>query len=219
MKAGSSPAGEAIFPKSNEERKRQTRRKLLDSAAAVFQRKGYHKTLISDVVAQAGVGQGTFYRYFTDKREVFEALMDEFIENLLDEFTDMSANLPTNVGEYRGASVHALDKVAETVDRNRELALLFVREAPTIDERFTEKISAFYDEFAKLAEYYLHHAIKQGFARPCRPEIVSQALVGIGLRVVDIWFNQRVRGVTLRDLIEELVEFAFKGFGPQAPKK
>ncbi len=201
-------------PTGNELRKLRTRRKLLDCAAAVFRRKGYHKALISDIVAEAGVGQGTFYRYYTDKREVFEALMDEFVENLLDEFTDMSANLPTDVEQYQNASISALDKVAETIDRNRDLALLFIREAPTIDEGFTKKIENLYNEFAELAQFYLRHAIKEGFARPCRTEIVSQALVGIGLRVADIWFSERIPGVTLKELTGELVDFAFRGFGP-----
>jgi AcrR family transcriptional regulator len=199
--------------RSNEVRKQETKQRLMDAAATVFQRKGYHKTLVSDIVAEAGVGQGTFYRYFADKREAFETLMDHFIGDLLEKFSEMSANLPTDVSEYRSASVRALHKVAETADRNREMALLFVREAPTIDHRFSEKIADFYDQFAKLAQYYLEHAIKNGFARKCRPEVVSQALVGIGVRVVDIWFNERLSGITLRELIEELVEFAFRGFG------
>jgi len=51
-------------------RKDRTRAQLLEAAEQIFVRQGYHSTLVSDIVQQAGVGQGTFYRHFKSKRAV-----------------------------------------------------------------------------------------------------------------------------------------------------
>jgi len=203
-----------IRKKRDRERKDKTRAALLESAARVFVENGYHGTHISDIVRDAGVGQGTFYRFFENKRQIFEVLLDRFIETLFDEFVEMSANLPRNVEEYRAASLSATQRVAKTVSENLELASLLFREGPSIDAEMEERFSQFFDRFAGLAKFYLNHAVEQGLARPCRSDIVAQCLVGIGVRLFDAWNRNRFSDVALPTLIKEVVDFAFLGFGP-----
>ena len=69
--------------KVDDERKQRSRNALLDAATRRFVQAGYHNTLISDIVAEAGFGQGTFYRHFSSKREIFEVLFDHFMGELL----------------------------------------------------------------------------------------------------------------------------------------
>lgn len=197
---------------TNLARKEKSRKALLDAAAIVFARQGYHDTLVSDIVGEAGVGQGTFYRYFKDKREVVEVLFDEFTAGLLGGFSEMSAHLPMNMPEYRDASVAALKRVAATAEQNRALALFFIREAAGVDREFEIKLHTLYDQFARLAQVYLDHAIERGFARRCNSAVVSQSLIGIGVWMTNQWWNGRVSGVGVEGLIEELVDLAMYGF-------
>jgi AcrR family transcriptional regulator len=50
---------------------------LLDAARLLFRTKGFEATNVSDIVAEAGVAQGTFYNYFGTKEEAYLALLDE----------------------------------------------------------------------------------------------------------------------------------------------
>lgn len=193
------------------QRRMLTRSRLLDAAEAVFARGGFHQTLVSDIVAQAGVGQGTFYRNFSSKREVFEALFDRLVARLLSEFGPMSDRPPMSLTEYREASAAAIRRMAATVERNRELVLLLMRQAPSVDAEFGLKVQDTYDRFARIAQHYLDHAIQQGFARPCRSGLVAQALVGIALRTVDLWLGGRLPAESVDTAIEDLVSFAFTG--------
>lgn len=197
----------------NLERKEKTRRTLLVASARVFTDKGYHRTLISDIVSEAGLGQGTFYRFFESKRAIFMTLLDGFFDDLISEFSEMSARPPTNLGEYRSASVTAIRRVAAKVDENRELALMFLRETPSIDREADEKLTSLLERFANLAKLYLDHAIACGFARPCNSDVVAQSLVGIGVRLMYEWFEGRFGDQSLEDLSQEVVDFAFLGFG------
>lgn len=193
-------------------RKERTRGRLLDAAARVFARKGYHATLVSDIVAEANVGQGTFYRNFENKRAVLEALYDRLVTALMAEFTPMSTNLPDSLRAYRDGSIRLLRSITSLLADNRDLVLMFLREAPAVDRAFEQKVHQTYDRIADMARFYLEHAISAGFARPCRTELVGQALVGIGLRMLNLWLGGRIEAVAAEALIEELVDFAFEGF-------
>ncbi len=58
-------------------RKEESRRKLLEAARTLFVEKGYHDTRPQDIAKQAGVGHGTFYLHFDDKKACFLAFVDE----------------------------------------------------------------------------------------------------------------------------------------------
>jgi AcrR family transcriptional regulator len=47
------------------------RGRLQAAAFELYTDKGYEATTVADIAARAGVTERTFYRYFTDKREVF----------------------------------------------------------------------------------------------------------------------------------------------------
>lgn len=55
-----------------------TRRRVLDAAEALFSRRGYEPTSMADVAERAGVGVGTLYHHFPDKRALLVALIDDW---------------------------------------------------------------------------------------------------------------------------------------------
>ncbi len=190
------------------ERRRQA---VLDAATRVFVRQGFHRTLISDIAKEAGVGQGTFYRHFPDKRAIFEAVFDRFVDSLFAEFAGMSANLPKDAREYRDSSVAAILRVARGLERNQDLAKMLMRETPAVDAVLEDKLAALQDGFVMLAKSFLDHAVANGFARPCDTQLEAQAIVGIGTSMAHLWWCGRAPDVTLDQLVEQLVDFAFLG--------
>lgn len=50
---------------------------ILEAAASVFSRRGYHKTRIEDIAVQAGIGKGTIYEYFVSKEQLFKEMIKE----------------------------------------------------------------------------------------------------------------------------------------------
>ncbi|MBN2493028.1 MAG: TetR/AcrR family transcriptional regulator [Deltaproteobacteria bacterium] len=203
----------------NAARRQRTRKALLDAAGAVFVRRGYHPVRISEIVAQAGVGQGTFYRYFNSKREVFECLLDELVDSLLAGFADMSASLPASASEYHRASWQAFSTAAALIEQQRDLVRLFLREGPAIDRDFEDKIDRVLQRFSALARFFLEHAIEQGFARSCDPDIVSEALIGAALRLFQVRWTGRLAELPLAAIVREGIDFAFQGIGPGGPEE
>lgn len=59
-----------------------TRRRLVDSAMALFAEQGFEATSVEDVVARAGVGRTTFFRHFPTKEDVVFPDHDALLEKV-----------------------------------------------------------------------------------------------------------------------------------------
>ena len=74
------PRSEQAFQQIRDE----SRQHILDAAAEVFAKNGLANTKISDLAEAAGVSQGLLYRYFTDKDDVFVALLERAVNGVND---------------------------------------------------------------------------------------------------------------------------------------
>ena len=66
-----------------QERAQQKRDALLESGYTLFISKGYEQTTAKEIASHAGVATGTFYRYFSDKRQLLMSLLEDKIDRLL----------------------------------------------------------------------------------------------------------------------------------------
>lgn len=112
------------------------RQQILDAARTCFDRNGFHATSMQDVITEAGLSVGAFYRYFKSKEELVHAIAEHAIGNvgvLLDEMRAMDPPPPIEDAMRRlllavepqfgpgGAFPIALQVWAESL-RNPELA-------------------------------------------------------------------------------------------------
>jgi AcrR family transcriptional regulator len=79
------------------------RQRILDAATAVFAERDFHRVLVSEVAARAGVGKGTVYLYFPTKDDLHRAALEGSLQRLADEI------------EERAASDAAVDRVLQDV--------------------------------------------------------------------------------------------------------
>jgi AcrR family transcriptional regulator len=70
-----------VEPLTPERRREQTRRHLLDAAAIVFAREGFHGASLDEVAATAGFTKGAVYSNFKSKADLFLAVLDDRTEH------------------------------------------------------------------------------------------------------------------------------------------
>jgi AcrR family transcriptional regulator len=59
--------------------KRDTREKILESARRLFNRDGYSGVSIEEIMTEAGLTHGGFYRHFSSKDELYAAAVRQFL--------------------------------------------------------------------------------------------------------------------------------------------
>lgn len=62
---------------------------ILDSAVALFTRKGFQSTRMEDVAKNAGISKGLTYFYYKNKEDLFMALTKKAFDQFKDEFRDV----------------------------------------------------------------------------------------------------------------------------------
>lgn len=70
---------------------RETLRRLCEAAIVVFDERGYNAARVDDIVRQAKTSHGTFYLYFSNKEDLFQAL----VSGVTDEMRELADDLPT----------------------------------------------------------------------------------------------------------------------------
>ena len=60
----------------------EVRREILAAALSVFSEKGFHRARMVDIARRAGVAVGTLYQFFSGKRALYEALLQEVAERI-----------------------------------------------------------------------------------------------------------------------------------------
>ena len=80
---------------------------ILEEAARLFSAKRFDEVLMDDIAHQAGVGKGTIYTYFSDKEELYFAVVFEGIRRL-NEQLQRKANRQQNPEDELRRMVHAI---------------------------------------------------------------------------------------------------------------
>ena len=96
-----------IEPLTPERRRAMTREHLLQAAAVVFARDGFHGASLDDVAATAGFTKGAVYSNFKSKEDLFLAVLDERIERQLAAVTGVVGD-GTRPQEVTQPAIHEL---------------------------------------------------------------------------------------------------------------
>lgn len=73
--------------KAQLERKTETKKKIVDAAMSLFSLKGYYQTNSKEIAREAGVSTGSFYTYFTDKKDTLKYILNTYIQEVISDVT------------------------------------------------------------------------------------------------------------------------------------
>jgi AcrR family transcriptional regulator len=178
-----------------EQNKAENRAALLRAARTVFAEMGYGAAGVRDIVRRTDLASGTFYNYFKDKDEIFEAVVAEMSVELMKRHRQNRAKARTAEEFFRGHASVYLNFVA----RDPEV-LAFGRNNVTPVRMLLEKPDL------QIMARQLHDDVKAAIDQGIIPDIDAGYLVAALSGVV---FETSVVMVS-RDPVnpEEATEFA-----------
>jgi AcrR family transcriptional regulator len=126
------------------------RERLQDAALTLFRNNGFEATTATEIAAKAGVTERTFFRYFSDKREVLFDGEERVREGLL----SAVAAAPDDLGSL-DALFTAFRAFQPELEGRRDYAAprqQIIDLTPSLQERELAKIAAMSDALAKALE-------------------------------------------------------------------
>ena len=149
-----------------ERNRQQLRADIIQAAFTEFSERGYHQTAISDIAKRLGIGHGTFYRHFTNKRDILEHVIDDIATKII--ATLEAENAPdavTSLDAYKEQCARIAQRLSEVLTANPAIARLILLEATSIDAEMTKRLMNLIDWGGQLVAAYMINGVKLGYFR------------------------------------------------------
>jgi AcrR family transcriptional regulator len=193
---------------------------IIEASTRVFPRVGYHSATVADIIREANVARATFYARFSNKRELFTAVIRNMVEEILTEITQSLDVIMERFGKQEQDPpddelvefmlVELMDTVFNFIERNRGMARVFLHELVGIDDEMTmlfydfqEKLT---DQFTRLVDY----GREIDYLRDMDSRLSADFMVG-GLIHLARAFSAGVGDYDLDEVCRQFVELQLKG--------
>jgi AcrR family transcriptional regulator len=193
-----------------EERKNQ----ILDCSKKIFSEKGYYETYVEEVIREARVGKGTFYRYFKNKEELFVSLLIRF----LNEWEEVAS---INPADFRIENINELFKLLISksfrfFQQNEELCNIYLRIGPGLNNIFEPYLVRFEEQMINYIIRYLEEGQRLGIVKPgLNIEMAANMTAGAFLRVDYYYFvlkkNSPSGNVDIKQLADDFYDIIMRG--------
>ncbi len=157
------------------ERGRKTRERILEVGCDLFRQYGYKGTKISDITRELNIGKGTFYFYFSDKKELLLECVPRIFEELFSRGW-------VKIRQEKDV-VKRLEMRAETVLPSlQEFCAILHLSKEALDEddpKLKQLGKQAYLSIRKPLEMDIEKAVEQGVFRPVDARIAGTVMIGI----------------------------------------
>ena len=201
---------------SRETRKERITRKrekqILDAALAVFSEKGYGVATIPDIAGEAGLAVGSIYNYYPSKRELFIAVIKQFIINaplleLIDELPNgdidvtFSQIMQNRLNLIDNADISRMPFLMAEIQRDLELKEMWTKE---FLQPFLTKMEKVYQNLGETGKFTISN-----------PEITTRIIGGmimgfLMLRIME-GENSPLYKIPKEEIIESIGQFLMFG--------
>lgn len=160
------------------------RAQILQCARGVFAERGFHLTSVANLCEAAGIGRGTLYQYFDNKRDVFFAVLKELAERVKDVIDTRPA-----IAEMEGVG-HAppqlilafcakrLRRMLDVVFTDEDNLRLILREARGLDGGIDQMVRRIDEVVLSAFVRDLHTARELGVLDCPEPELTALFVLG-----------------------------------------
>lgn len=198
-------------------RKQDRKQQLLHIALELFATKGYENTKISDIVAKAGVSQGTFYWHFESKEAICLEMLERGRLQILEAIRIGYRTERVDVQDSVVSSMNIFEHIFKFAEENpflMQIILKGIHSQPTLQSKVdtikTDMESAFANNIRQAKE--LHMANDR-----INPEMLAVFVMSLLEGVLSRWLFKTASSSpvlqhhSLQEIIEETVKFEFFG--------
>lgn len=191
-------------------RSEETRARILTSAESLFARKGYDATGVADICDSAGVSKGAFYHHFPSKQAVFQALLEDWLQQLDLEITQKLANssdIPSGLITMAGQT----GKIFEGARTRAVIFLEFWMQASRQPEFWQVVVNPYYRYVHFFSEKFKEGIVEGSLSPNLDPEMASRLLIAMTLGILlQAFFDPS--GTSWEEVTRQGVQSLIEGF-------
>ena len=216
------PPADGAREGTKEQRKAQSRRRILESAREVFFRDGFMPANLDEVADRAGVAKGTLYRYFDSKADLYVAVLAENGKVFTERMREAAGTTGTAVERLERLGRFYLDHwlshkdyfhIFWAIDNQAVIGAL----PPSV----VDEVSRLWEESLSILEEVLAAGVESGELIECDTWVTSNILWTAANAVIQsdsTDARRRLRRGSLEDLYVGSLNLLFAGLSRRAPR-
>jgi len=168
------------------ENRRRRVQQIVAAAQRLFLERGVEAVTIDEIVAEAGIAKGSFYRYFRDKTDLVERMFQP-MQGAIEAATtwaEPALGASTSFSELATVYIGLTLRLVPALVEEKALVMIYLQEsrAPAVGARAPIRRLATLIDAKALA--LTHVARAQGMLRDISPEVSSRTVVGAVERLI-----------------------------------
>jgi len=148
---------------------------ILEAAAEVFARRGFHGSTVEEIAQRAGVGKGTIYEYFSSKKDLFHQLITAVMEEMI---TDLRKRID-QAGEVQEKLRILVEEGLNHFQRLEQISKILMTEVKNArDEEIKEIFLQKHESIIGLISGVIEEGMKEGRFRQVDKLLAAQLFIG-----------------------------------------
>lgn len=191
----------------------KTKKMLIEVARELFAKNGKRNVTMNDIAEASKRGRRTLYTYFTNKDEIYKAVISEELNQLLVQLTLSSAEDLSPDIKLRNHIITHLDAVKHIVNRNGSLKADFFVDIYEV-ERARRKIDL--TEISMISKM-----LEEGIKQKCFKKMdvhLSAIIIFHAIKGLEVPYIRQNLTIEFEKHKYEIVEFIFRGIKPDKPR-
>jgi AcrR family transcriptional regulator len=188
-----------------------TKKKLFDAAMELIGDRGFADASVDEIVDRAGVAKGTVYYHFSGKAELVEALIQDRLHPLAEQFRQAAE---TNADDPRAAIEALVRAELEFLSANSSFSKLLLTELWREDRVWRGTLVLLRTELLTVMRDVIVQGVESGdFRDDIDPDFGASALFGMTATVALDWLAFEPHK-PLDDVLAQIAKVAFNAIRP-----
>lgn len=182
-----------------------TRNDILDAAAQVFRKKGFHGSSMADIAEAVNLQKASLYHHVASKQEILLALLDRAIEMLTEQIAPLVKQSAPADKKLREMIRAYLQLLAD----NADLASVLLFEHRSLDAKQHARHIPNRDKFEELWRDVVLEGVKAKKFHVSNPALAVRAMLGT-LNWTLTWYRSNGT-MTIEQIADQIADLQFKG--------
>jgi len=184
----------------------QRKNQILDAATIVFSEKGYNRANTDEIAKKAGLGKGTLYRYFKDKKDIFFSVVDRGLNKLKEKMLKEVEDIQDPLKRIE----RAVKTYLSFFEENSNLVEILIHEQSSFRKRIAKRYFEHYYGNVERIKRTFRKAITQGLMKNIDIETAISVLTSMLNGLIYMWQFEG-RKYSLKDKASIVIKIFFTG--------
>jgi AcrR family transcriptional regulator len=161
------------------------KQKIINTAAALFHRKGYSSTSLDDVSKELGITKAAIYHYVKNKDELLSIIYTQAFENIFRDTYEISAMQLSPEEKLRRIIRNHIHNI---IIKDLSMFSVFFSEETQLPKKDFLKIRKEKKKYTNIIEEIINEGISKGLFKKVDPKLQAYAILGM-CNWIYKWYN------------------------------